>query len=169
MLAQPVTPPVSVSRLDAPHFAVVMSPVPSNGVPFTLRAVCSLVAVAALPLTPMPHVPLAPPPVLVGASVMPYPDSVVGFDVSEANVCAWLEGLNVDGLPVTSSQDGQRVTYAGGAEEKRPPHAAYTPDFSTACQEECRSLTFSSPAACRHAVHCPAGTGRFGALTLYER
>ena len=43
----------------------------------------------------------------------------------------WLDGVNVDGLPVTSPQLGQRVTYAGGAA------------FSSESQDECKSDMFA--------------------------
>ena len=36
--------------------------VPLNGCPQMVRAVCSFVALAAFPVMPMPHVPLAPTP-----------------------------------------------------------------------------------------------------------
>ena len=53
------------------------------GLPVTLAQATEL-AVAALPVMLMPQVPLAPEPVLVGASVMPNPASVVGTLVSLA-------------------------------------------------------------------------------------
>ena len=51
------------------------------------------------------------------------------MSVTCAHVCVWLLGVNVDGLPVTSAQLGQRVTYALGAA------------LSRASQSACRSLT----------------------------
>ena len=65
MLTLPVTAPFRVSVRAMPHFEVVMLSVPSNAVPLMERAVCSLVALPALPVTAMPHVPDAPLPVLV--------------------------------------------------------------------------------------------------------
>lgn len=58
---------------------------PTVDVPI-LVAVVAVVAVVAFPEILIPQVPVAPDPDLVGASVMPYPDKVVGFDVKEANV-----------------------------------------------------------------------------------
>jgi hypothetical protein len=74
-LDEPVTSPVKLKVRAVPQFAVVMFAEPSKLVPLIVRAVCSVVAVPALPVADaaepvieMPHVPLASPPVRVGTT-----------------------------------------------------------------------------------------------------
>ena len=90
----PVLPIVNVRAV--PQLAVVISAEPLNDVPLIERAVCSAVAVAALPVIEIPV------GILAAAKV-----PVVTLPASKLGICA------AAAVPVTSLNAGQRVAVVG--------------------------------------------------------